>query len=585
MDRRLLLALLLTALVVVGTNLLFPSPRSNRSGAREDSTTVAHAPGPHAAGTAPTASPVGETALPGATAPGMAPGGTTSGTAVGPAMLAGSPAETTVVTTRVARYAFSSIGATPLSTTLISYRDNGGRGKDPVDLIRPGDQLMRYQLISGRDTLRLDTTPFQLTRTTAPSGGQTLTYGATIGGRRAEIVYNFVPDSYVVHVHGSVESTPDGTSYLLVTLPETIRSEEADTLDDQGHLSFAFKPQREGAKGIPFRKLDPGEHKLEPGPLTWVASKNKYFVVGLLAAEGGQPFSELLAVGGPRTSKVPARATGTVVIALRGGAFTLDVYAGPQEWRRLRALGRDFDTVNPYGGWLQAVVQPFATLVMRVLLWMRAELGLSYGWVLVVFGITVRLILWPLNQTAMRSSLKMQRIQPELQAAQKRHKDDPARQQQEIMRIYKEHDMSPFSTMTGCLPMLIPMPILFALFFVFQNTIEFRGVPFLWLADISLKDPFYILPVVMGATMFTLSWIGMRNAPPNPQAKMMGYFFPAMMTFFFLNFASGLNLYYAVQNLATIPQQWLIARERGRTAAAAAAGTSQKPVTQPARAT
>src|SRR5688500_11697575 len=133
-----------------------------------------------------------------------------------------------------------------------------------------------------------------------------------------------------------------------------------------------------------------------------------------------------------------------------------------------------------------------------------------------------------------------------------------------MMRVYKEHDMSPFSTFAGCLPLLLPMPVLFALFFVFQNTIEFRGVPFLWLNDISLKDPFYIVPLLMGGSMFILSWVGMRNAPPNPQAKMMLYVFPVMMTFLFANFASGLNLYYAIQNFAAIPQQWLIAHERGK---------------------
>jgi YidC/Oxa1 family membrane protein insertase len=110
------------------------------------------------------------------------------------------------------------------------------------------------------------------------------------------------------------------------------------------------------------------------------------------------------------------------------------------------------------------------------------------------------------------------------------------------------------------------MPVLFALFFVFQNTIEFRGVPFMWLADISLKDPFYILPVLMGASMFLLSWIGSRNTPPNPQTKMMMYLFPVMMTFMLANFAAGLNLYYAVQNIASLPQQWLIANERARAA-------------------
>ena len=88
----------------------------------------------------------------------------------------------------------------------------------------------------------------------------------------------------------------------------------------------------------------------------------------------------------------------------------------------------------------------------------------------------------------------MSRLQPELSEIQKRHKSDPQRMQSEIMRVYREHGMSPFSSLSGCLPMLLPMPILFALFFVFQNTIEFRGVPFLWLADISLKDPLYIVP-------------------------------------------------------------------------------------------
>jgi YidC/Oxa1 family membrane protein insertase len=195
-------------------------------------------------------------------------------------------------------------------------------------------------------------------------------------------------------------------------------------------------------------------------------------------------------------------------------------------------------------------------------------LRLSYGWVLVIFGIGVRLILWPLNQRAMRSSLKMQAIQPEMAAIQKKYRDNPQKQQEEMVRIYREHGMSPFSMFSGCLPMLIPMPVLFALFIVFQNTIEFRGVSFLWLSDISLKDPLYLLPLIMGASMYVLSWIGMRNAPPNPQAKMMSYMFPVIMTMALLKLAAGLNLYYAVQNIAALPQQWLIARERARRTAA-----------------
>jgi YidC/Oxa1 family membrane protein insertase len=227
-------------------------------------------------------------------------------------------------------------------------------------------------------------------------------------------------------------------------------------------------------------------------------------------------------------------------------------------------MGRDFENANPYGGFLQGIVQPFATIVMRVLLWMHEALRLDYGWVLIIFGVVVRLALWPFNQRAMRTSLKMQALQPELQAVQAKHKSDPQKMQAEIMEVYRRHDMSPFSAVSGCLPMLLPMPVFITLFFVFQNTIEFRGVPFLWLSDISLKDPYYILPVLMGASAYALSWIGLRNAPDNPQAKMMSYIFPVMMLVFFVNAASGLNLYYTVQNLAALPQQWLIANERAK---------------------
>jgi YidC/Oxa1 family membrane protein insertase len=106
------------------------------------------------------------------------------------------------------------------------------------------------------------------------------------------------------------------------------------------------------------------------------------------------------------------------------------------------------------------------------------------------------------------------------------------------------------------------MPVLFALFFVFANTIEFRGVSFLWLPDLSRPDPVYVIPLLMGASMFALTWIGQRGLPPNPQTKMMMYVMPGVFTFMFLNFSSGLNLYYAVSNLASLPQQWLISKER-----------------------
>jgi YidC/Oxa1 family membrane protein insertase len=310
--------------------------------------------------------------------------------------------------------------------------------------------------------------------------------------------------------------------------------------------------------------------------------KSKYFIVGLLKSEGDSGFAQVQMTGGPRTEKVATHVTTYVLEDVSNGSFAFDIYAGPQQFTRLVALGRDFQNSNPYGGLLQPIVQPFAVLVMRVLLWLKAATGFQYGWVLVIFGVLVRLALWPLNQKAMRTTLRMQQIQPELNELQQKHKGNPQKLQEELMRVYKSHGMTPFSPLAGCLPMLIPMPVLFALFFVFQNTIEFRGVPFLWLPDISLKDPLYIIPVFMGASMFMMSWLGNRGAPPNPQMKMMLYVLPIVFTALFLSFASGLNLYYAVQNIAALPQQYLISRERLKVAVKPGAKPPKPPPAQPA---
>ncbi len=547
MDKRFLLALVLTAVVVVATPWLFGTQSSRRVDKTERDTALVS---DSAAGL-----PSKSEALP------IAPPIVSSAS---DSSLTGAQTrpETTTVSLKLADYAFNSAGAVPISVDLKSYKALDGSNRN-VTLRSKSGELISYRLFLPGDTVNLGQVTFQVDKS-RPDG---LTYQASTNGAVIVIRYTFAPDSYLVRVSGEVHHPNADSGFIALEMPTSLRSAEADSLDDQQHLAYAVKPQREDARGIPFSKLDPGEHRLESGPITWVAAKNKYFVVGALTLTGGTPFAEVGITGGPRTGRRATQASAIAVEPIRNGTFSFELYTGPQEWRRLLALGRGFENSNPYGGFLQGVVQPFATIVMRILLWMRATLNLSYGWVLVIFGVTVRLLLWPLNQKAMRTSTKMSRLQPELAEIQKRYKSDPQRMQSEIMRVYRDHGMSPFSSLSGCLPMLLPMPILFALFFVFQNTIEFRGVPFLWLADISLKDPYFIVPVVMGLSMFVLSIIGMRNSPPNPQAKMMAYVLPVMMTVFFLNLASGLNLYYAVQNLTAIPQQWRISNERAKSGA------------------
>jgi len=560
MDKRTILALALVAVVIIVTPKLFPTatvpaPSSPDSGVvASPAAGAAGAP----AGPAGTAAPVPATVRPSPSDPlGLVEA---TGDSLGAV-----PPDSTIVASAAARFIFTNLGASPVRVDLPGYRALD-KQNEIVSISSGSAPLLRYRVLGATDTLALASIPFQLERSTASSGADVLTYRGTSGGRQVELKYTIVADSFVARVEGRIGNDAAGNParFVLIDLPSTFRSFEADTTDDQNHFAYAAKPRIRSAEGIPFGSLDPGERQLVSGPLAWVAAKSKYFIVGVLAADGDDSFAETIAIGGARTTKIATQASGTLVARLDNGAFRYDLYAGPQTYTRLKSLGREFENSNPYGGFLQGVVQPFATMVMKVLLWMKATLKLDYGWLLVIFGVAVRLILWPLNHGAMRTSMKMQRLQPELNDIQKRFKADPQKMQAEMMRVYKEHDMSPFSTFAGCLPLLLPMPVLFALFFVFQNTIEFRGVPFLWLADISIKDPFYIVPLLMGVSMFVLSWVGMRNSPPNPQAKMMLYIFPVMMTFLFANFASGLNLYYAIQNIAAIPQQWLIAHERGK---------------------
>ena len=548
MDKRLSIALLLTALVVAVTPILFPTPRPTGS-------TV-----PAGADTTVVPTPAPPSAITGTDTPAVAAADSSLLAASG---IAGPEVQVQTidtVSTDKSTYIFSSMGAVPAGVAFAEYQSLApARIGQRVELANPGDPLLKYSLVMQGDTVSLMGVPFSASRS-GSQGSETLTYRASVNGADVTISYTPVPDRYVLQIAGRVEGSTAG--FLLVDLPSTLPATEADTLGDLRTLAYSFKTTRDNARGVPFGKLDPGEQRLEPGPLTWAAVRNKYFVVGLVNSEGST-FEEVTLTGGPRTSKAATHASATLVRSLRDGTFAFDMYVGPQQSTQLIALGRDFDHVNPYG-WsvLQPVVNPIAALVIKLLLWMHDNLALSYGWVLVIFGVVIRIALWPLNQSAMRAGLKMQEIQPRLAEVQKKFKDKPERQREEMMRVYKESGTSPFTALSGCLPMLIPMPVLFALFFVFQNTIEFRGVPFLWLADISVKDPYYILPVLMGASMYVLSWIGLRNAPSNPQAKMMMYMFPVMMTFVLANMASGLNLYYTSQNIAALPQQWLLARER-----------------------
>jgi YidC/Oxa1 family membrane protein insertase len=426
-----------------------------------------------------------------------------------------------------------------------------------------------HRLLAGTDTASLADWTFAASeRAVRVEGQAALVLTAERGGARVELEYRFASGDYRFGVRGTVSGLGPGGAMLALGLGDGLRTVEVDSADDFHHYAVVTKAAKTESKT--FRSLDPGEVASLEGPFEWVAMKTKYFIMAALTIEdGAPPFGGAVMVGGPRGGRAASRAAVTVTLPVPGdGHFSYQAYIGPIDHRRLGAIGHSLDDANPYGGFLRGIIHPVSIFVVNILLWMHERLALAYGWVLVIFGVVIRLLLWPLNQKAMESGLRMQAVQPLMKDIQDRYKNDPERLQREMLRLYREHKINPFG---GCLPMLLPLPILFALFFVFANTIELRGVPFLWLPDLSRHDPFYIIPLVMGLSMFAVSKVGQIGMPPNPQAKMMLYVLPIMMTVLFVNFASGLNLYYTVQNVISIPQQYLIARRRLRQAGPPAA--------------
>ncbi|MFN2572507.1 MAG: membrane protein insertase YidC [Gemmatimonadales bacterium] len=552
-QRRILLAIALMIVVAIAPSLIWPPKKPlRRPGVAADTARVRDSASRAAA-------PPSLTALPSNRA-------------------AADTGSTVWVTSPLYRLGFSTRGGRLVSAEILQYQSFApGDSARPVELVPPGEAFLRHRLaLPGGDTVSLDDWNLQPIPDApgvvvyAGQGPKTLRFEGQRGGSRVVLEYSFIPEEYRFDVRGTVTGLGGGGAVLLIDLADGLRSAEKDSLDDFRHYSVVTKGSK--AERTDFSKIRPGERALFEGPFEWVGVKSKYFFTAALALEEGQPtFAGAIAVGGPRAGKAATRAHVTITMPVQpAGVFRYQLYAGPLDYRHLSRMGHGLDDANPYGGIFRPIIQPVSYGVLTVLLWMHERLHLAYGWVLILFGIVIRLVLWPLNQKAMESGIRMQAVAPLLKETQDKYKNEPERLQREMLRIYKEHKVNPFG---GCLPMLLPMPVLLALFFVFANTIAFRGVPFLWLPDLSRPDPFKIIPILMGLSMFALSRVGQIGVPPNPQTKMMLYFMPIFMTVLFLNFASGLNLYYAAQNLFSIPQQYMIAKRRLREAPVAAGRT------------
>ncbi|MCG6957123.1 MAG: membrane protein insertase YidC [Gemmatimonadetes bacterium] len=556
---RFLLAIVAMLVVLVGTNLLFP-PVKPPPGVIPDSATVAAQLDSAAAQATDSTR---------RRATGNQPAAVLGDSA--DLAVAAAPVEekAVVVETPLYRFTFSNIGARLLSADMLRFEKLNNDTRDGVvDLVPEGaGGYLGHKLLVGRDTLDLTKVPFQVEpadglQLSEGSAPQTLTFTYALGNGRlgVELSYEFSPDQYAVHVHGRV--TGVDRPVMITDLGEGLAFAETDSAGEARSMAYVVNHVQNGIHATSLRRGKPG---VEGGPYLWVAFKSKFFVMAMLAGQGDAEPQESDYLGGLLVSPgtLPDRAEVAVTQTVHSdGTFGYRLFMGPQEYARLSSLGEDMQEVNPYGWrFIRPVVRPLVSVITSILVFLHGQLRISYGWVLVIFGVLMRVVLWPLNQKAMRAQLKNMAVQPLLQEIQKKYKDNPERLQKEMLRLHKEHGFNP---MAGCLPMMLPYPVLIALFFVFQNSIQLRGVPFLWLTDLSAPDPIYILPIFMAVSMFLMQLVTMKSLPQQQsgQMKMMMYFMPIMMLFIFFRLASGLNLYYATANIATIPQQIWIAKER-----------------------
>ncbi len=554
MDRRVIWAIVLMMVIAIGPTFFIkrPPPRAAGPASGPSDTTLV--------GDSTLVPPRGPAGLPSAGLPSQA-------AEVGLEAF-GQPGDTIIVVSPLYEYGISTRGAAIVRATMLKYQALNAADRDRrVQLMPQGAGVHQLALTVGSDTLSLADWNFTVVEGRAGAGrdpiqvvdSQTLALAASRGGVTVELTYRFQEADYQIGVSGRVTGLGPVGGHLLADMGSGFRQTEADSAANL--YEFGVVTKTDESKVVKFSSLDPGERQTLEGPFEWAAVKSKYFVAALLAVDSGAARISGATLAAPTgVQKVHHAATKFAMPVPAAGTFSYHLYLGPMEYPRLRRVGHDFYDINPYG-WpgFRTMIRPIAVGARWLLVWMHENLHLSYGLVLIAFGVLIRIMLWPLNQKGMRASIRMQALQPEMQKLQDKHKDDPQALQRGVMELYKREGVNPFS---GCWPLLLPWPILLALFFVLANTIELRGQPFLWLPDLSLKDPLFIIPVLMGLSMFGLNKVGMAGMPPTPQTKMMLYFLPVMMTVMFVNFASGLNLYYFVQNLVSIPQQWYLAKER-----------------------
>jgi len=403
--------------------------------------------------------------------------------------------------------------------------------------------------------------PNHRTMYSARPGTRTLESGDTIelvldaeqNGVKLTKTYVFKRGEYQIDLnHAVINTTAEAISpSVYVQLVRDGSKLEGDSAFYSTFNGPAIYTATEKFRKVSFEDI---EKTKNPAPVRtsdgWIAMVQHYFVTAFLPTTKGE--HELF------TRKIDNNlyAVGSIMSmgSIAPGASTSisgRLFAGPQESAALEQFATDFDLVKDYG-WLTIIAKPIFWLMEQI-----QKVLSNWGWTIIVLTILIKLAFFPLSAASYRSMAKMKLVTPKMTAIRERHKGDPQKMNAAMMELYKTEKINPLG---GCLPVLVQIPVFIALYWVLLASVEMRHAPWLgWIQDLSAPDPWYILPVVMAASMFVQTKL--NPTPPDPiQAKIM-MIMPIAFSVMFFFFPAGLVLYWVVNNLLSIGQQWVITRQ------------------------
>ena len=350
-----------------------------------------------------------------------------------------------------------------------------------------------------------------------------------------------------------------------------IRYAEHNSVDESSFAAaYAFTANE--LTEIDASKVDQKIQKEISGGIDWVATRNKYFAVALIpvgtVSDGA--YLEGTRIAMPDNGYLESYGI-SLKMPYRGEQSEksiFKVFLGPLQHGELKSYGTNLEKIMSLGwAW---IIRPISEYIMLPIFTAIHYVIPNWGLVIIIFSILIKVALHPLSKTQMKSMKKMQKLQPLMDELREKYKDDPQKMNQSIMNLYKEYGVNPAG---GCLPLLLQMPIMYALYSVFRGAIELRQANFVgWITDLSIPDVIYRLPfklplvgiqdisgiaVLMGVTMFFQT----KMTTKDPRQKAMVWMMPIMMTFLFNGFPAGLNLYYTVFNILSIGQQLLINKQ------------------------